>query len=285
MDAQKNVQHDLRKKDQKVLFYIHQCVDVNVFEKIVDLMTAKAAWDTLSEDDSESKVEYDFEYELESKDESESKDSEEESESESSKHESESEDDYEAEDESHLEGDSKDEEDSRGGSDSEGESDSDPDSDDDTEPGGNPIFRDRASEGRAYEGGASEGGPTSEDGQAFDIFPKSEGDSEQGHRPQRIRQIPIRFTEFDMLQDIEVDFEGEVVQCAMLVDSELVSVEEALKKKVWLKPMKEELEFLKRFELLNCKAVVTPSETNHKLDSDHEGDDINATTFKQLFRS
>ena len=44
-----------------------------------------------------------------------------------------------------------------------------------------------------------------------------------------------------MLQDTEVDSEGEIVQCAMLVDSEPVSVKEALKKKVLLNSMKEEL--------------------------------------------
>ncbi|KAI5425114.1 hypothetical protein KIW84_031060 [Lathyrus oleraceus] len=40
-----------------------------------------------------------------------------------------------------------------------------------------------------------------------------------------------------------------------------------------------------RFELLNYKVVVTPSETNHNLDSDSEGDDIDVTTFKQLVSS
>ena len=46
-NAQRNAQRDLRKKDQKVLFYIHQCVDVNGFEKIADSTTAKVAWDIL----------------------------------------------------------------------------------------------------------------------------------------------------------------------------------------------------------------------------------------------
>ena len=35
-EEQRNTQRDKRKKDQKALFYIHQCVDVNVFEKITD---------------------------------------------------------------------------------------------------------------------------------------------------------------------------------------------------------------------------------------------------------
>lgn len=47
MGAQRNVQHDLRKKDQKAFFYIHQCMDVNMFEKIDGLTTAKAVWDIL----------------------------------------------------------------------------------------------------------------------------------------------------------------------------------------------------------------------------------------------
>ena len=45
-----------------------------------------------------------------------------------------------------------------------------------------------------------------------------------------------------MLQDNEIDSEGEVIQCTMLVDSELVSGKEALNNKVWLKAMAEEFE-------------------------------------------
>lgn len=41
-EAQRNVQRETMKKDQKTLFYIHQCVDANVFEKIVDSTTTKA---------------------------------------------------------------------------------------------------------------------------------------------------------------------------------------------------------------------------------------------------
>ncbi|XP_050910033.1 uncharacterized mitochondrial protein AtMg00820-like [Lathyrus oleraceus] len=37
-----------------------------------------------------------------------------------------------------------------------------------------------------------------------------------------------------------------VIQCVMLVESELVSIEEALKKKVWMEDMKEELEAIER---------------------------------------
>ncbi|XP_058733630.1 secreted RxLR effector protein 161-like [Vicia villosa] len=56
-------------------------------------------------------------------------------------------------------------------------------------------------------------------------------------------------------------------------------------KGIILHQLKYELELLKRFKLQNCKAAVTPSDTNHKLDSDSEGEDVNATTFKQLVGS
>ncbi|XP_050908371.1 secreted RxLR effector protein 161-like [Lathyrus oleraceus] len=46
--------------------------------------------------------------------------------------------------------------------------------------------------------------------------------------------------------------------------------------------MKEEFELLKRFKLLNCKVVVTPADINQKLDFDFDGDDVDATTFKQF---
>lgn len=70
--------------------------------------------------------------------------------------------------------------------------------------------------------------------------------SEQVLRPRRIRKIPKGFAEFDMLQDTEIDFEGEVIQLSMLVDSEPVSTEESLKKKVWLKVVNEKLEAIER---------------------------------------
>src|ERR1051325_1175867 len=43
----RKAQRNKRKKDQKALFFIHQCVDLNVFEKIVDSTTSKEVWDTL----------------------------------------------------------------------------------------------------------------------------------------------------------------------------------------------------------------------------------------------
>ncbi|KAG5068162.1 hypothetical protein JHK85_000539 [Glycine max] len=46
-DAQKVAHRDLMKRDAKALFIIHQCVDVDNFQKIRSVDTAKKAWDTL----------------------------------------------------------------------------------------------------------------------------------------------------------------------------------------------------------------------------------------------
>ncbi|XP_050895365.1 uncharacterized protein LOC127101984 [Lathyrus oleraceus] len=54
------------------------------------------------------------------------------------------------------------------------------------------------------------------------------------------------------------------------------------KKGIILYQLKYELELLKRFELTNCKIAIALAETNHKLDSDVEDDDVDAKTFKQL---
>lgn len=42
-EVHRNKQRETRKRDQKALFYIHQCVDANVFEKIIDSTTTKTA--------------------------------------------------------------------------------------------------------------------------------------------------------------------------------------------------------------------------------------------------
>ncbi|XP_050908655.1 uncharacterized mitochondrial protein AtMg00810-like [Lathyrus oleraceus] len=52
-------------------------------------------------------------------------------------------------------------------------------------------------------------------------------------------------------------------------------------KGIILHQLKYKLELLKSFELTNCKTTITAAETNHKLDFDVEGDDVNATIFKQ----
>ena len=150
-----------------------------------------------------------------------------------------SEDESESEDE-----DSEDESESQGDSDS--GSDSDPDSDDDPEFGGDYTSGRENSEDMGSgeqvsrsnsEGGNSEGNNSGQSPEAS-IVPSSGEASKQDQRPQRIRRIPSRFADFSMLHDTEVDSEGEIVQCAMLVDSEPVGIEEAVKKKVWLNAMK-----------------------------------------------
>ncbi|XP_050918821.1 uncharacterized protein LOC127136281 [Lathyrus oleraceus] len=46
--------------------------------------------------------------------------------------------------------------------------------------------------------------------------------------------------------------------------------------------LKCELELLKRFELMNCKPTITHAEANHNLDSDVNGEGVDAITLKQL---
>jgi hypothetical protein len=46
-EEQRTTHREAKKKDNKALFLIHQCVDSKVFEKIADAETSKAAWDIL----------------------------------------------------------------------------------------------------------------------------------------------------------------------------------------------------------------------------------------------
>ncbi|MCI22098.1 retrovirus-related pol polyprotein from transposon TNT 1-94, partial [Trifolium medium] len=45
--AQRTTLREAKKKDNKALFLIHQCVDAKVFEKIADSLSSKDAWDIL----------------------------------------------------------------------------------------------------------------------------------------------------------------------------------------------------------------------------------------------
>ena len=47
-EAKKNAHREVKKKDCKALFYLHQCVDEANFEKISFATSAKAAWDILA---------------------------------------------------------------------------------------------------------------------------------------------------------------------------------------------------------------------------------------------
>jgi adenylosuccinate lyase len=46
-ETQRTLHCDQKKKDEKGLFIIHQCVDSNIFENIIEEKTSKGAWDTL----------------------------------------------------------------------------------------------------------------------------------------------------------------------------------------------------------------------------------------------
>ncbi|XP_058726472.1 uncharacterized protein LOC131597823 [Vicia villosa] len=151
--------------------------------------------------------------------------SEEESESEVSEDESELEDDSEAEDKSESEGDSE----SEGESEDESESEEDSASDDESE------LESGTSEGGASEGSpASDGGHDSErkdyevgtsEGRASEGDPTSKGGTSGGNQT----------SEENPEGDMVLESEG---------DSELLGIEEALKKKGWLNAIKEELEAL-----------------------------------------
>lgn len=47
VDAQITTHREMSKKDGKLLFLIHQCVDLNFIEKIIEREIIKDAWDTL----------------------------------------------------------------------------------------------------------------------------------------------------------------------------------------------------------------------------------------------
>ncbi|KAJ1395814.1 gag-polypeptide of LTR copia-type [Sesbania bispinosa] len=47
-EAHRATHREQMKKDDKAIFLIHQCVDSNVLEKIIDYETAKEAWDILA---------------------------------------------------------------------------------------------------------------------------------------------------------------------------------------------------------------------------------------------
>lgn len=133
-----------------------------------------------------------------------------------------SEDDFDSEGDSDSEGNS----DSNGGPDSKGDLASEVDLTSEVDP--------TSKGGHAFEGEAYEGGPD------------SEGELPQLQRPHRVRQIPRRLADFKLLRDIEIDLEREVIQNSMMVDIGPVSINEALKNKVWVNAMKEELQAIER---------------------------------------
>ncbi|KAK2364715.1 hypothetical protein QL285_089556 [Trifolium repens] len=202
----------------------------------------------VSEDESES--EDDSEDEEVSEPESSEDESEDEGDSEGSDSESDSEEDSDPGKDTNFEGTFEPEGDSEEESGSEGESESVADSEGDSDSGGqdsgSQALLGRTSEGRTSDGASGSEGDSGSEGQGSDGASEVRSSEVQDQRLQRVRrsEVPRRLAESDMLQDAEVDSKGEVVQCAMLEDSEPVSTKEALKQKVWLKTTKEELETL-----------------------------------------
>lgn len=145
----------------------------------------------------------------------------------------------ESEDDSDTEGES----DSKSYFDSEGEFDSkvvsESNGDFDSDGGPNSEFDHAFKGGHAYEGRASKGG-------ASESGPSSEGELAQFQRPQRVRHIPKRHVDFKFLHDTKIDSEGEVIQSTVMMDFEPISINDALKKNVWVNAMQEELEDIKR---------------------------------------
>lgn len=56
----------------------------------------------------------------------------------------------------------------------------------------------------------------------------------------------MRLVDFELLQDIKIDFEWEVIQSIIIVESEPVNINEALENKVWVNAMNEEFEAIER---------------------------------------
>ncbi|XP_058772258.1 uncharacterized mitochondrial protein AtMg00810-like [Vicia villosa] len=56
-------------------------------------------------------------------------------------------------------------------------------------------------------------------------------------------------------------------------------------KRIIVHQLKYELELLKRFDMMDCKYAITLAKTDHKLDSDPYGEEVDATIFKQLIGS
>ncbi|CAJ2632851.1 unnamed protein product [Trifolium pratense] len=65
-------------------------------------------------------------------------------------------------------------------------------------------------------------------------------------RPHRVTQIPRRLADCEMVPDNVVDNEGDIVHYAMLADIEPLDVKSALKSKVWLEAMIDELKSIEK---------------------------------------
>lgn len=67
-------------------------------------------------------------------------------------------------------------------------------------------------------------------------------------KPQRTRQAPPRFQDYEMIPDTAVNSEGELIHFALLAETEPVSFEEAIEDPNWVDAMKEELKAIEKNE-------------------------------------
>jgi hypothetical protein len=79
------------------------------------------------------------------------------------------------------------------------------------------------------------------------------GDTDEGgagvvNRPTRNTQPPARLRDYERFPDQAITDEGDMIQAAMLAESEPVSFEEALKQSHWKKAMIEELDSIEKNE-------------------------------------
>jgi hypothetical protein len=65
-------------------------------------------------------------------------------------------------------------------------------------------------------------------------------------RPQRNTQLPRRLVDCEIVSDNAVDNEGEIVHYAMLADTEPLDTKAALKSKVWMEAMIDELKSIEK---------------------------------------
>ena len=79
-----------------------------------------------------------------------------------------------------------------------------------------------------------------------DIEQQIVAEIQNGRRPQRMRQAPLRLRDYVVFQDSEVTAEGDLVHMALLAEMEPVSFEEAVKETHWMEAMREELRSIEK---------------------------------------
>ncbi|OIW00846.1 hypothetical protein TanjilG_12250 [Lupinus angustifolius] len=70
-------------------------------------------------------------------------------------------------------------------------------------------------------------------------------------RSQRVRTLPNRFSDYELLHDSQIDEEGDLIHLALMVEAEPISEEEALQDSVWKKAVAEELRSIEKNQIWN----------------------------------